>query len=149
MIGFTTQQMFKNEVAPLSVLSWRSVKLARQTQSTLGAETMALARGLAEANWIKSLWMEATREEWTLEQDHEHKMATVAVIDSRPVYDHVHGDGVVVKDKRLAIEMIIVKRDLNEHGGELWRAQVGRHQADDLRRADQGEARAGPAEERS
>ena len=36
----------------------------------------------------------------------------IAVTDNKPIYDHAHGDGVTVKDKRIAIDMIIVRNDL-------------------------------------
>ena len=49
----------------------------------------------------------------------EFVLKTTAVIDNKPVYDHAHGDGVVVKDKRLAIEMILVKKDLMEKSVSL------------------------------
>jgi len=33
-------------------------------------------------------------------------------IDNQPIYDHSVGDGIVVKDKRMAIDMLIVRRDI-------------------------------------
>ena len=33
-------------------------------------------------------------------------------VDNRPIYDHVVGDGVVIKDKRMAIQMLLVRRDI-------------------------------------
>ena len=35
-------------------------------------------------------------------------------IDNKPIYDHSIGDGVVVKDKRMAIDMLIVRRDIRK-----------------------------------
>lgn len=36
-------------------------------------------------------------------------------IDNKPIYDHSIGDGVVVKDKRMAIDMLIVRRDIRKN----------------------------------
>ena len=64
--GFMTMaanKELKNEVwAAASPLRWKSYKLERRTQSTLGAELMAIARAVAEANWMRSLWAEACHE---------------------------------------------------------------------------------------
>ena len=37
---------------------------------------------------------------------------TITTIHNKPVYDHTHGDGIVVKDKRMAIDILLVRRDL-------------------------------------
>ena len=38
--------------------------------------------------------------------------AIVLSIDSRPAYDHLHGQVMTIKDKRLAIEMLLMKQDI-------------------------------------
>jgi hypothetical protein len=115
MILLAGKEINDGKWATISPLRWRSHKLERQTQSTLGAELMSLSRALAEGNWMRSMFAEAMHENYTLETDanYRNELAMVATIDNKPVYDHVHGDGVVVKDKRLAIDMLIVKRDVN------------------------------------
>lgn len=40
-------------------------------------------------------------------------------VDNKPIYDHCIGDGVVVRDKRTAIDMLIVRRDLRESNTSL------------------------------
>ena len=42
-------------------------------------------------------------------------MMMVVTCDNKPIYDHTCGDGVVVKDKRMAIEMLIVRRDIRKN----------------------------------
>ena len=34
--------------------------------------------------------------------------------DNKPIYDHSQGDGIVVKDKRVAIDMLLLKSDLED-----------------------------------
>ncbi len=42
------------------------------------------------------------------------QLEMMIVVDNKPIYDHVHGEGVVVKDKRIAIDMLLVRRDLRK-----------------------------------
>ena len=39
--------------------------------------------------------------------------------DNKPVYDHSQGDGIVIKDKRVAIDMLLLKEDLNNSNVSL------------------------------
>ena len=83
-------------------LRWKSYKLKRRTQSTLGAQLMSACTALAEANWIRSLFTEAPKEKYDLKVDREFRgqLPLTLAVDNKPVYDHIHGDGIVVKDKR-------------------------------------------------
>ena len=36
----------------------------------------------------------------------------IIAVDNKPVYDHVQGEGMIVKDKRIAIDMLLLRRDL-------------------------------------
>ena len=40
------------------------------------------------------------------------------MIDSKPAYDHLHGQAMSIKDKRLAIEMLLVKQDVEKENIE-------------------------------
>ncbi|CAE7240458.1 RE1 [Symbiodinium sp. CCMP2592] len=107
----------RNEVwAKMSPLRWKSYKLERRTQSTLGAELMAIARAVAEANWMRSLWAEASHREYNLREDLKFRNLTPMMVatDNKPIYDHSQGDGIVVKDKRVAIDMLLLKSDLSD-----------------------------------
>ena len=77
---------------------------------------MALARSVAEGNWLRSLFAEVMHHDYVLENGMaiRERMAMMLVVDNKPIYDHAHGEGVVVKDKRLAIDMLVVRRDLKE-----------------------------------
>ena len=50
-------------------MRWKTYKLERHTQSTLAAELMSLARGVAECEWLRSLMAEALHADYTLEKD--------------------------------------------------------------------------------
>lgn len=120
-ILFADRRLEDNHWAHVSALRWKSYKMERKTQSTLAAELMALARAVAECNWIRSLFGEMIYENYTLEKGKQYreKIRMMLVIDCKPVYDHIHGVGVVVKDKRVAIDMLLVRRDLRSTNAVL------------------------------
>ena len=90
MIAGCDSRLAAGEWGTFSILRWRSFKQDRQTHSTLGAELLALSRGLAETRWVRSMWCEATNAEYTIEEDHRWSVTVpiTAVIDCKPVYDH-------------------------------------------------------------
>ena len=89
-------------------------------QFTLGYELTSLARGIAECEWMRSLFAEATNHDYELSKDREFRERTKAMttIDNKPIYDHTQ-DGSVVKDKRLAIDMLLVRRDIRQNNMTL------------------------------
>lgn len=117
MVLFTHRDMIHGKKCDVSPLRWKSYKQERHTQSTLGAELMGLARALSETEWLRSILAEALHENYTLEKDKtlREKVPVVAVIDNKPIYDHTCGDGIVIKDKRMAIDMLTVRRDIRQN----------------------------------
>ena len=105
----------------MTPMRWKSFKQERHTQSTLGAELMALARGIAEGEWIRNLFCECLNSSYRLERDKELRemMGMLVTIDNRLIFDHTVGDGVVIRDKRSAIDMLIVRRDIRENNISL------------------------------
>lgn len=118
---FANKKITKNEWADVSPLRWKTYKMERKTQSTLGAELMSAARGIAECNWLRSLFAEACCMDYCLEQDQSFRnmLEMVLVVDNKPIYDHIHGEGVIVKDKRMAIDMLLVRKDLHAAGSTV------------------------------
>lgn len=114
MICGTEERLRNGEWADLSPLRWRSYKQDRQVASTLGAELMTLSRTISEAKWVRSLWAEAKFFQYKLEEDQlwSSRIPLTISVDSRPVFDHLNGQMMTVKDKRMAIEMLLVKRDV-------------------------------------
>ena len=66
---------------------------------------------------MRSLFAEAVFPEYTLEEDakYRERLRVVVTVDNKPIYDHTQGDGIVVKDKRLAIDMLLVRRDIRRN----------------------------------
>ena len=114
MVLFAHEDLKQDQWAEVSPLRWKSWKLERKTQSTLGAELMSVSRAIAEGDWLRSLFSEATQFDYCLSEDRvrRQRLPMVAITDNKPVYDHCVGDGVVIRDKRLAIDMLVVRADL-------------------------------------
>ena len=114
VIAAVPSSLRKGSWATFSPLRWKSYKQDRQVASTLGAELLALSRALAEAKWVRSMWSEAMNANYTLETNDKWavQIPITACLDSKPVYDHIHGQLMTIRDKRLAIEMLLVKQDV-------------------------------------
>ena len=114
MVCAVEKGLKENKWSKVSPWRWRSFKQDRQTASTLAAQLLTMSRAVAEAKWLRSMWTEMTCPSYTLESDREltKQTAIVLSIDSRPAYDHLHGQVMTIKDKRLAIEMLLMKQDI-------------------------------------
>ena len=114
MVCAVDKRLKENQWSRVSPWRWRSFKQDRQTASTLGAELLSMSRAVAEAKWLRSMWEELTCPQYTLEEDREisKRIPIVLSIDSRPAFDHLHGQVMTIRDKRLAIEMLLMKQDI-------------------------------------
>ena len=121
MVLFAEENIDHDQWAQVSPLRWKSWKLERKTQSTLGAELMGVSRSLAEGDWIRSLLAESLQYDYCLKEDQSRRQMfkMISVTDNKPIYDHVQGDGIVVRDKRMAIDMLVVRKDLKSQGVKL------------------------------
>ena len=63
---------------------------------------------------MRSLLTEFLNPDYDLSKDKgfREEIRLICLIDSKPIYDHTEGDGVVVKNKREAIDMLLVRRDI-------------------------------------
>ena len=116
LIAMTDGKMSHNAWSRVSPLKWKSFKQDRQVASTLGAELLTVSRALAETCWLRSMWSEAMCADYSLERDAQMScnFPVVVAVDSKPVYDHVHSQVVTIRDKRIAIEMLLVKQDVQK-----------------------------------
>eukprot|EP00434_Breviolum_minutum_P028347 symbB.v1.2.025078.t1/scaffold2414.1/size128436/6 len=86
----------------VSITAWRSSRLKRKTVNTLSAECQSLIAGIGQVHWHRYLLLEVTGADMT-EKDWEHRLATVPYVE----------------DKRTAIDVAILKDDLQKTGGHL------------------------------
>lgn len=70
---------------------------------------------------MRHFFLEALFPEYSLDTAEEFgpKIPIVAVTDNKPLYDHIRTDQGICQDKRLAIEVLLLRRDVKRHGVEL------------------------------
>ena len=138
MVLLSAGNIQNKEWAKVSPLRWKSYKMDRKTQSTLGAELMSVSRAIAEGDWIRSLIAEARFEKYDLVNDSHwrEQMKMIICVDNKPIYDHVHGEGIVVRDKRLAIDMLLVRKEIRKENTCLHWIDTRQMLSDSLTKLD-------------
>ena len=114
-----------------NLLWWRSAKLQRVVNSTLAAESQSLSKGLGDLLWMKVLFKELLDEkfnikEWPALLAGEETLAfardstsdrlqeCLAIVDAKSLYDHLSKETIGGQDKRTAIEIQIIRQELNQ-----------------------------------
>jgi len=122
--------------ARTNIVSWRSGKLQRVVNSTLAAETQSLSRGLADLMWSMVVFREFSDGKFELRRWNEKLAASdvvaicssssdevlkqsLAIIDAKSLYDYLSKETVGGQDKRTAIEVQIIREDLNALEGRV------------------------------
>ena len=92
---------------PVSVLSWQSKKIKRVVRSSLAAETCSMSTCQEHLDWMRTMWEQMTRGGFVLDT----ARPSILVTDCKSLYDEIHKEGAAPAstDKRLAIELAIVK----------------------------------------
>ena len=122
--------------ARTNIVSWRSGKLQRVVNSTLAAETQSLSRGLADLMWSMVVFREFSDGHFELKRWNEKLVASevvalcstrtdevlkqsLAIVDAKSLYDYLSKQTVGGQDKRTAIEVQIIREDLNTLEGRV------------------------------
>ena len=138
IIGTSTPALESGAVAPVSLLCWRSSHFKRKVPSTLSAETQSLSDGLAECNWLRCVWNDivvaGVTRDWRAQISASPALAVarsgtelqqifskvIAVTDARCLYDQLSRDCPgIARDRRCAIDMCIIKEELEECNGKV------------------------------
>ena len=119
-----------------NVLAWKSGKLQRVVNSTLAAETQSMSRGLGDLMWLAVLIEELTNprfclKRWTdhvaqrevmvvgTEKNQEVLRESLAIVDAKSLFDLLSKDTVGGQDRRTAIEIQIIREDLQKLQGQV------------------------------
>ena len=106
----------------VTIASWKSTRLKRKTVNTLSAECQAMVSAVGNAHWHRFLLLEAVGYHLSGD-DWEHQLAAVpyvSVTDSKSLFDCLHKlicSYTQADDKRTAIDIAILKDDLQRSGG--------------------------------
>lgn len=112
----------KDEPQMLTVASWKSSRLKRKTVNTLSAECQSMVLGVGLIHWFRFMMMEALGHNMSNDQWEQQLAAIpyVAITDSKSLYDCLHKlvcTFTQTEDKRTAIDIAILKDDLQKSGG--------------------------------
>ena len=121
VVALTAPQMALGQRAPLTLVSWKSMKLKRVARSSLAAEVQAFSEGEQELMWCRLQWSEMLGNVVDLAQPQEAvKMVKgILVTDAKSLYDSVtKGDaatsGMGLSDKYSALELMSVRERIQE-----------------------------------
>ena len=97
----------------VSLLEWRSQTCQRVCRSTFGAETMACAEGMEDAQYIRALMASLLEGRLVRLPEAREYWPVVCLTDCRSLHDHLHRAGVprVPADRRLAIDLAAIRQE--------------------------------------
>ncbi|OLP84961.1 ABC transporter B family member 25 [Symbiodinium microadriaticum] len=58
IVSFVKRSIMDGELAPMSILCWRSHKLRRVVKASLGSEALAMDDGMSELEWLRAMYAE-------------------------------------------------------------------------------------------
>lgn len=119
-----------------NLISWRSGKLQRVVNFTLAAETQSLSRGLGDLLWAMVTLQEFVDGRFVLHKWPERLggseaialigaksdktlKESLAIVDAKSLFDYLSKETVGGQDKRTAIEVQIIREDLNAIAAEV------------------------------
>ena len=130
------QEMLEGKTAVCNLLHWKSGKLQRTVNSTLAAETQALARGVGDLLWMMVMYMEITDpsfqlREWrkyvkkrgytafTKHAEKEELAGALAIVDAKSLYDLLAYETTGGTDRRTALDVQVLREELAELEGKI------------------------------
>eukprot|EP00438_Fugacium_kawagutii_P020699 Skav229155 [mRNA] locus=scaffold2275:264912:272030:- [translate_table: standard] len=125
LVGMTNANLQQGKPAPWAPALWKSYRLKRVVGSTFAGESQVLMDGLGHAEWIACFLAEAKHHDFSLaerEKFFEH-LGLQAIVDCKSIYDHLqqYTSPSSVGDKRVAIDLVIIRETLQRlHGSVRW-----------------------------
>jgi hypothetical protein len=123
IVGVTDDNLQQGNKAPWSPAVWKSYRLKRVVGSTFAGETQVLADALGHTEWIGCHLAEAFFSDFSLQNRGEflRRFKVQAIVDCKSIYDHLQqfASPGRVSDKRVAIDLIIVKEALQRIQGVI------------------------------
>ena len=137
LVGITTDAPPEDgRTAPWTPAAWKSYRLKRVVGSTFAGETQVLADGLGHAEWLACRLVEMIDGVINLGKRHEvlHRFSIQAVFDCKSVYDQLRtfSSPNSVGDKRVAIDLVIIRESVRRIGGRVRWAPTWLRLADAL-----------------
>lgn len=142
LIGLTDSRMSEGVDAPLSIIGWKSHRLPRVVSSTLGGEAQSFASTSGIVECCSLILAEALDGPFPLSHvdDVLGRRPPIGLTDCSSLYDHLItlGSGGVLDDKRVAIDIAIIRQSIQRAGLQPRWIPTDRMAADGLTK-DKGE----------
>ena len=121
---YDAEMEHSREPRPITIAAWKSYRLKRCTVNTLSAETQSMLQGVGQVHWHRAMLYELFYNLLTLNgwENEISELPFVAITDSKSLYDTVtkcRNSSSHVDDKRTAIDLSILKRDLVATQGQV------------------------------
>ena len=133
-VFFCDDALSRGEDARISLVAWRSHGSSRICNSTLHSEAYALSEGLAECEWITSLFSSLTAHQYALRRRAQHhrtvrltalfrepeseKVKLTAISDAKSLYDNLMKES-TKGERRACLEICSARQSLAELGGAI------------------------------
>jgi len=99
------------ELVPISVMEWTSNKVKRVVRSTLAAEAYVMGESAEGVEYLRALLAELFDPEYSVKNRApcEERIAGILVTDARSLHDSLRKEGGAVRDRRLRLELNLIK----------------------------------------
>ncbi len=124
LIYYDSNLEITDQLEMITIASWKSYKLKRCTVNTLSAECQSMLQGIGSLHWHRYLLVESFGQHLQLGQWEKQikEVPFIAVTDSRSLYDTItkcRNTSAHIDDKRTAIDLTILKGDLEKTKGQV------------------------------
>ncbi|CAK8996451.1 Retrovirus-related Pol polyprotein from transposon RE1 (Retro element 1) (AtRE1) [Includes: Protease RE1, partial [Durusdinium trenchii] len=123
LIAATSEKMLLGERAPLTLVSWRSSRLARKARSSLAAETQAMSEADQELLFVRLAWAEFCAFEVDLKASEKaiSQIPGTVVTDAKALFDillksDLNSAAAGLRDKYSALEVLCLLESLAKLG---------------------------------
>ena len=128
--------VFNGEEAEYHVIDWKSAKLPRVARSSLAAEAQAAGQAVDSVDFVCRFWEHLLKPNMSLESLLQEKssLRPVVITDAKALYDSYHREGISgsLTDKRVGLEVCVVKERLEDLGGSFKWVSSEKQYADGL-----------------
>ena len=125
LVGITNSNLQNGKPSPWAPALWKSYRLKRVVGSTFAGESQVLMDGLGHAEWVACHLAEAKHHDFSLASREKYlkDFGLQAIVDCKSIFDHLqhYSSPGSVGDKRVAIDLVIIRETLQRlHGSIRW-----------------------------
>ena len=136
MVILVPDEALTNVESWFHVLDWRSLKLPRVARSSLAAEAQAAAQAADSVDYVCRFWECLCSPGLRLAEVLQKRspLRPVLITDAKALYDSYHRESVTanVTDRRIALEIRVIKELMQDLAGEMRWVSSERQWADGL-----------------